>query len=258
MMNVTGHIHYVLPGVYTNNPFPRIVNGQLWTIPFELLCYISLTALAVLGLAKNRKIGAFAVPIATLALIAARLYKYGGHFPPLDASFPGSLLVVTFLAGVTIFLYRDAVPWNGKLFAASLVATVLLLGVVPNGDFVSPIPVAYMTVYLGLTNIRRIGFLRHADLSYGIFLYGYVVQQAVAHFLPWSRDWYLNFAISLPLAVAIAAFSWHFIERPALGLRSQLSRLESRYLALRGIRAEHGPHAVMKKPIPEAGGRLGQ
>jgi peptidoglycan/LPS O-acetylase OafA/YrhL len=240
LLNVLGDIHFRLPGVFADNPVQFTVNGQLWTVPFELLCYIGLTGMAMLGIVKQRQIGWFALFITTAVFLAARLYKYGGHCPELDVTNPGSLkafpgmfLIVAFLAGLVLFLYRDKVRWSGKLAAASAILTVALLGPVPFGESFSPLPVAYLTVYLGLTNFRRVSFLRHADLSYGIFLYGYVVQQTVAHMLPWSRHWYLNFAIALPLTVLVAAVSWHFIERPALGLRSYLYRIEDWYVARR-------------------------
>jgi len=233
MLNVTGDIHYTLPGVFEHNPSPSTVNGQLWTIPFELGCYVSLTVLSFLGIIRDRRIGLFAIPVATAALILARLVKYGGHFPSLAASFPGSLLVISFLSGVTIFLYRDIVTWRFRYFALSALAACALLGIIPDRAFLSPVPIAYTTVYLGLTNYKRLGFLRHADLSYGIFLYGYAVQQAVAGVFPWSREWYLNFLIAFPVILIVAGLSWHFVEKPTLELKSQISKIEGKYLAWR-------------------------
>jgi peptidoglycan/LPS O-acetylase OafA/YrhL len=53
------------------------------------------------------------------------------------------------------------------------------------------------------------------------------------HFLPEARVWYLNVMISLPIAILVAAASWHFVERPANGLRSALKHLEDQFLAFR-------------------------
>lgn len=230
MLNVTGDIHFALPGVFDHNPLPGTVNGQLWTIPFELGCYITLTALSLLGILRDRRLGLFAIPVITAALILARLVKYDGHFPSLMAAFPGSLLVVSFISGVVMFLYRDVIAWRFRTFAICLAASCALLGLVPNGAFLSPVPIAYITIYLGLTNYRRLGFLRHADLSYGIFLYGYAIQQAVACLCPWAREWYLNFLIAFPLILIVAGFSWHFVEKPALKLKEQVSMIEGKYL----------------------------
>jgi hypothetical protein len=36
LLNIIGHVHWQLPGVFTDVPFQNVVNGSLWTIPFEL------------------------------------------------------------------------------------------------------------------------------------------------------------------------------------------------------------------------------
>jgi peptidoglycan/LPS O-acetylase OafA/YrhL len=84
--------------------------------------------------------------------------------------------------------------------------------------------------------------LRGADYSYGIYLYGFAVQQTMMHFFPMARVWYFNILISLPIAVLVAAVSWHFVERPANGLRSVLKRLEDQFLAFR-LRRQFAPQA---------------
>jgi peptidoglycan/LPS O-acetylase OafA/YrhL len=66
MWNIVGHVHFALPGVFANNPLPSIVNGQLWTIPFELYCYITLAAVTFIGLKRSRKIGPLAIVGLTL------------------------------------------------------------------------------------------------------------------------------------------------------------------------------------------------
>ena len=70
-LNVVGYIHYTLPGVFTQNPVPSIVNSQLWTIPFELKCYIMLAGIAGIGIfGRKNLLLAFMV----VAQIAAAAY----------------------------------------------------------------------------------------------------------------------------------------------------------------------------------------
>ena len=261
LLNILGDVHFTLPGVFAGNPLPFVVNGQLWTVPYELLCYILLSFLAVLGVVRRRHLSLVFIATLTVALVGARFYKYGGHFPISEAAFPGSLLIISFLGGLALYLYRDVIPWSGTLAALAAATSVVLLAVLPYGEYASPVPVAYLTVYLGLTNARRIDALKHADISYGIFLYGFVIQQFVASILPGARHWYVNFGLALPIAAVIAALSWRVVERPALGSRSIIFRWEGRYLAWRRGRTgpiSPAPGGLSRNDmLPPNAGRLG-
>ena len=87
-------------------------------------------------------------------------------------------------------------------------------------------PAAYLTVYLGLLNPRRTKFLLSGDYSYGMYLYGYPIQQSFTALGAWTYSWWLNMAVTWPLAFGLAAFSWWFIEKPALSLKGALLRFE--------------------------------
>jgi peptidoglycan/LPS O-acetylase OafA/YrhL len=43
--NALGHPHFTLAGVFESNPSHK-VNGQMWTVPFELECYVILCVLS--------------------------------------------------------------------------------------------------------------------------------------------------------------------------------------------------------------------
>ncbi|MGY8705634.1 hypothetical protein RAD16_07795 [Bradyrhizobium sp. 18BD] len=82
---------------------------------------------------------------------------------------------------------------------------------------------AYITVFLGLTPLPKLGILGTGDYSYGVYLYSCPIQQSVNWLLPDIRSNTFNFVTSLVLTALFAAFSWHFIEKPALGLRKSFS-----------------------------------
>jgi len=219
LLNVTGDIHYLLPGLFTTNPYPNVVNAQLWTVPFELLCYISIAALSIVGVKRHRLLGPASVVILTLAYTVSKLAQFHGFPPPIIGRVSGLVLLVSFLSGMSIFFYNDRIVWSARLCAASGVISALLLSVVPNGDYIVAPFAAYFTVSLGLTNPVKLGILRGADYSYGIFLYGFVIQQVLMQQLPWARIWWLNLLLSVVCATLFAAASWHFIEKPALRLK---------------------------------------
>ena len=227
LLNVIGDVHFLLPGVFATNPTANLVNYQLWTVPYELLCYIALALLSVIGVVRRRGLILGAIVLVTIGYVIARYIKYDGALPEAKAAVSGVLLLACFLSGVAIYLYKDLIRWSLPLFALSAIASVGLLGFVPQGETLVALPVAYVTVYLGLMNPRRHGLLQHADLSYGIFLYGYVVQQTIVYVFPWSHHWYLNIMLSMPCIILVAAASWHWVEKPALKLRRPLTRAEA-------------------------------
>jgi peptidoglycan/LPS O-acetylase OafA/YrhL len=125
------------------------------------------------------------------------------------------------------------VPWSRPLFYACAMASIVLLSFPPLGDVLAIVPLSYCTVYLGLCNPRKAAVLHGADYSYGLFLYGYAIQQAIMSFGPPVQHWYWNILLALPIATGVAALSWHWVEKPALQNRKHLERIERRYLAWR-------------------------
>lgn len=230
-LNVIGDIHYNLPGVFEHNPFPRIVNGQLWTIPFELKCYMTISVIAIVGLVRKKY--AFLALIVLLnaavfvhhSFIAAKLH---GH--RIDESHvQGIILVADFLYGIAFYLFRSSVLWSKWLFLPAVISVFLLssLPVAFWGDYLTPLPVAYATVYLGLLQPKKLKIVSSGDYSYGLYLYGFPVQQAmIATFGSSWIHWYINFPVSLAIAALIAVGSWHLVEKHAAGLRPTLFKAE--------------------------------
>jgi peptidoglycan/LPS O-acetylase OafA/YrhL len=229
-MNALGDIHYLLPGVFLDNPWPLIVNGQLWTIPYELYCYCALAIITLFGLKKWRALGPIFVVIVSLGYLLWNLNGADAGIVPGTNGVRKPFLVATFLAGVSIYFYRETLPWGRWYAVAALAVSIALPSLSQYGDFCAPTFIAYATICLGVMNPSR-KLLRGADYSYGIYLYGFAIQQTAMHFFPMARVWYLNVLISLPIAVLVAAISWHFVERPANGLRWGLKRLEDQFLA---------------------------
>jgi peptidoglycan/LPS O-acetylase OafA/YrhL len=226
-LNITGKIHYFLPGVFANNPWPAFVNQQLWTLPFEMICYVSLAALAFFGIAQRPKLFVIVALIANALIYLADRFVFKTVF---DFAFVGQLLVQCFLFGIAAYLLRRKIVWDKRLFLLSVVATFTFLAL-PGWDYLVPLPATYVTVFLGLLQPKRNWLLRSGDYSYGIFLYGFPVQQAVAATLGhWGERWYVNLLFALPITYALAAFSWWCVEKPALRLKPALLRLEDAVL----------------------------
>ncbi|MGH6675283.1 MAG: hypothetical protein ACRECE_03535 [Xanthobacteraceae bacterium] len=47
-------VQYGLPGAFAHNPFPRVVNGSLWSLRIEFGLYLAVAALGFCGLLRGR------------------------------------------------------------------------------------------------------------------------------------------------------------------------------------------------------------
>lgn len=234
--NLVGIVNYYLPGVFVGNPAPE-VNSSVWTVPFEYACYFLMAGIAYCGLLRRRAaiLGLACLLVGVgLALVVAgaaapdqalqsadapqlALGKIFGSAPFLGR---GSRLPVGFLLGIAAYLYREKIPYDWRLFWACAALCAALGAIGPAAWLSQPLlnatacpAVVYMTVFLGLTKIPLPQFLTRSDYSYGIYLYGFPVQQAVRALVP-IDDGLLQLALSIGPVLLFAAFSWHMIEKP--------------------------------------------
>lgn len=229
--NLVGHVQFFLPGVFADHPSPH-VNGQLWTLPWELACYACLTAGWILGLIRLRLFMLF-VGLFVGTINAYYWFNLGLPADPYQA--PG-LLLATFLIGVSFYQWRKEIQLRTSTLIACLILSILLFSS-SYGALLAFLPATYVTVHLGMMNPPRHSLVASGDYSYGIYLYAYPLQQAVIGVMGPTPAW-LAFLISLPLITALATFSWWCVEKPALtGLRPTLHRIEGRWLTLRAAMA---------------------
>jgi peptidoglycan/LPS O-acetylase OafA/YrhL len=219
--NMLGHIHYLLPGLFENNPEQYIVNSQLWTVPYELECYVMIAVLYIVGM-FSRKYLVLPLFILATAVVAALNILQG-----INAVHPGGVdgrvLVLSFFSGVVVFSFKDAIPWNGYLallsFALVIVMTRTPYVISTITVYVMPIFAAYCTIYVGLLNPKSTFVVKSGDYSYGVYLYSCPIQQSVADIFGTGGGWFANVLIALPTTVAFALFSWWCVERPFLRIR---------------------------------------
>ncbi len=208
-----------LPGVFAHNPFAGVVNGSLWTIRYEFLCYLMVAALGLLGLYRSR-LWVLALFVASLLYESVpaipRLNLNLRYFGPME-SLPS--LLSFYLAGMTFYFFRDVIPRSRLLFAGSLL--LLALSVIPSQLALAlPICGTYALLYAAVSstfNLHEFG--RRRDISYGIYLYAFPVQQMLIQGLPAARHPVVLFLIAWPLTCLLAALSWHLVEKPFLRLK---------------------------------------
>jgi peptidoglycan/LPS O-acetylase OafA/YrhL len=219
-LNVIGDIHYKLPGVFSVLPWPDVVKLQLWTVPVELNCYLTITTLALIGVTKRPNM--LALMTIGGALLITVIYCLGLRAQHVLNSRPANgVLILSFLFGVCLYKLRRRIPFNWAVCILSFAVYVVL---VQDTRFLhlSAVPLAYVTIFIGCLNPRKTFPIVGADYSYGIYLYGFPLQQCVSSLLPSNRYWYVNAALSIPLAVFCAFLSWQSLESKILSRKKAI------------------------------------
>jgi peptidoglycan/LPS O-acetylase OafA/YrhL len=223
-LNIVGDIHYTLPGVFLSNPV-TLVNGQLWTVPWELVCYVVLASLAVSGIFRRRH-------WLVLSLVGLYVAQIGLDMIRINRNpwiVGGSSLVISFVSGLVLYRFRGKIAWSGRLCCIMAILSLLLFSV-PHGLRFAAFPSAYVTIYLGLLNPSRNKIILSGDYSYGLYLYGFPIQQAIVCIGLSRHHWYVNLLFAMPCAILVAVGSWWLVEKPVLDQRKKLKTLEEWYL----------------------------
>lgn len=232
--NVVGRTRYFLPGVFVTSTGQGAVNGSLWTVGPEILCYIIISMFTLAAFLHRRALYLSAV----LAFAVAAFVADWWDPTPFHEVLPNRSIILCFLIGNLIYLYRDIIPFSPRgalaCFAASiaLIFSALNYAAMHAAIYLAAAGLTYTTVVIGLLNLPRLPFFGTGDYSYGIYIYAFPIQQSLNYFFPDYRSWWFNFFIAFPLTLTFAVASWHLIEKPTLQLRKVLLRSEPKSTAL--------------------------
>jgi peptidoglycan/LPS O-acetylase OafA/YrhL len=210
-LNIVGYIHYTLPGVFNGQQ----LNVQLWTIPYELECYMMIVALAALGIVRRRKL---LLVLLAVGVIAGSLLSYFNNWPTLQSVVSGRALVLGFLAGAVVYQFRDKVIYSKYLFIASCVATYALFAL-PHLSYIGLLPLAYATVYFGTLKLPKVPF---GDLSYGVYLFHFPIAFTLYRVAGNAMAWWALIPIVIATTGVFAMATWTLIEHPTLKRKRQL------------------------------------
>ncbi len=197
----------------------RVINGPLWTFRYEFAASVALAAAGFSGLLSYRRLVlASACGLTAWAAAQARglgwailpyqaLGVSGGDIPRL-ASF--------FFAGTAFHLYRDVVAFDRR--RALLVALLLVPPIRKEWSAAIALPAlgGFLRLAVGLVRaLPGTGLIRREDLSYGIYLYAWPIQQLILAAWRSIDPWMLS-AATLPLAALAGWLSLHSVESRAM------------------------------------------
>lgn len=198
-----------LPGVFANNPYPDVVNGTLWSLGLEVRWYAYLALLAACGIVRRR----WAFTLVALAFLAFACWEWWLgkpdplSFRSLSMVFMGSALVA---------------HWKHRLWVnhSTLILLLLVSAIAHSSIWFALLAIfttGYATFWFAYV-LPALPWAGDRDYSYGLFLYGFPVQQCILALFPAITPLPL-FVLAVAVALCLAGASWHFVENPVLAFK---------------------------------------
>jgi len=214
---------FTLPGVFEDARWP-IVNGSIWTIKYELICYVAFLCLAILC---KPQLARMATAVILCGLIAAYVYWISSFPNPQGEAFFGyynafNLLrfIMTFSAGA-LYALSEPLSERTRLFFLSVPAALIVFG--PNPEFgragIILLLVLFMIEFGKSPLLFNPGYRRLGDLSYGTFLYAYPVQNLIVTRFYDGTNFLAITLATVASVLACAWLSWRLVEAPAMRLK---------------------------------------
>lgn len=196
-----------LPGVFREH-INTSVNGPLWTLPVEFLCYIMCYFFYKLKLLDGKILKYTFIP----AIIAYYIMNILLRGMPIirEALRP----VMLFYVGMLYYVYRNKIKFEYKYLIVSL--CFLIAGAVTNTmQFAIIAFLPYILFCIGYGTTRKLEhFGRKMEISYGIYLFGWPVQQCVVLFLGKDTLPLIVFILAVPIAIVCGVITFNLVEKP--------------------------------------------
>ncbi len=236
LMNSLLYINHSLPGVFLDNPYPAAVNGSLWSLPVEFMMYLFLPLWINTGRKMTARSGVFWAACTAAAVLAACIFGAGGGIGETHLVIAGRELGQVLSPVVRVVPYEMA----GSLIAVcglekylNLQVSVLLLAVLavlgPVPAFVSCLAaycfLPYAVLAFALADRPYFSAVNNRDLSYGIYLFSFPIQQILVQVFLYHGIALHVFALmvlSVLLSVAAGFLTERLVENPVQRLQKNM------------------------------------
>ncbi len=163
--------------IFAGTPYP-VVNGSLWSIPYEFKCYILVLLLGMMGILKKSWI----LPIIFIAFATIHIYnKIAIQKLPFDIYFRCGM---AFSAGGCFYTYKDSIPWKPEIAIGSLLIFINLLFNKYVAEAALCIFFGYSIIYYATIEKSHFNFNELPDISYGVYLYAWPINKILYWHFP--------------------------------------------------------------------------
>jgi peptidoglycan/LPS O-acetylase OafA/YrhL len=209
-----------LTGAFEGMHYP-LLNGAMWTISYEFRCYLLVVVLGVLGVYR-RPLWLIVITLVLLALLCLDIRIPVGPITRIAVGEPHETIRLTamFCVGSLFYIFQRAVPLRLAYVYAAAISMTVLLSYQPLAEGSLAIIGGYLIFWVALH--AKIGLLAQVnsstDISYGVYLYGWPIQNSLIYYFRDISPWTLTLA-TLGMATILGFLSWRWVESPFLAPR---------------------------------------
>jgi len=208
-------IQYYLPGVFSTMEH-NSVNGSLWTLPIEFRYYLLLLAFFLLtGFKKNWLVNLVLGIVLLESLFGERIILHSFGDLPIT-----NLLPVSFFFGVFLGVNAEHITLDIR-YVFGLFILFFLFRDQPFGEIVYTFFFCAFAFFFA--TLRPLFKLKPPiDISYGVYLWGYFVQQALYYYFGTISIW-LHIFLALGISIVLAIVTHYAVEKPFMKYGKMLS-----------------------------------
>lgn len=208
-------IEHTIPGVFDSTPYKSAINGSLWTLPWELYCYLAIAIGISLLTSVAKKYWRLIYSSGALVVF---LYCIRIDYLELNNSI---VLNIVFMFYIGSLFYHH----SRKVILSPAILYICVLSLITNFIYIKSVTIYFLTapyilfyiVYIPKGKIRL--FNRLGDYSYGVYIYAFPIQQLIIQCLP-NISFNQYVLTCSAITIIMAWLSWNLIERNALKLKN--------------------------------------
>lgn len=213
--NLLFKTEYFLPGVFEENQYPKAVNGSLWTLSHEVGLYVSFGALFVVGVFRYKLVALIVFAIIIIDPIVGNKLVFTWRQPNIEIDY----LLPSFAIGVLLASMKDKLEVNATTVVALFILYYLLK------DSIWGITLFYVFFFIMILYVASLPlFVRckpSLDLSYGVYLWGFPIQQLVYYYYP-HQTLFPNIGISILICILLSVILYLYVEKPGMKMGQKL------------------------------------
>jgi len=204
-----------IPPVFGGTHYP-IVNGSIWTIVYEVRCYLAVLLFGLLGGFRIRFAWLAATAVCMLLFMLGRFDAW-----PLSGAAGQHMARFFMLFGVggCFWLYGRPMLARRGLMLPAAVLLAILISVPRWAELGLALFGAYLCLHVAVREASSFAWFNTLpDVSYGVYLYAWPITKLLLWWWPTLSAPVVTF-LTLAASLAAGALSWYLVERPFMRQR---------------------------------------